>query len=81
MDRTESVNRAQEKLDRLKALSDQELLDRAWDELSALCGSHQPVKRWRMSVPVDADRDSDILFGEVLQRLGRRVDYQRPSTV
>ncbi len=38
MDRTESVNRAQEKLDRLKALSDQELLDRAWDELSALCG-------------------------------------------
>lgn len=77
MDRTESINRAEEKLKRLKVSSDHELLDRAWDELSALCGSGQPLKHWQMSIPVDADEDSDILFGEVLQRLGKLVDYPR----
>ena len=56
----------QTKLDALKALPDDELLEKAWAEISALCGSNKgPQKRWTMSVPVNAERDSDVLFGEV----------------
>ena len=60
---------AHQRLDNLKALSNKDLLERAWNELSALCGSNKgPPKEWTMTIPVDADRDSDVLFGEVLMR-------------
>ena len=62
------MSEAQEKLTRLEALNDEDLLERAWAELSALCGSEGRPKKWTMTIPVDADRDSDILFGEVLKR-------------
>ncbi len=84
MDRQESVTRAEEKMDRLKTASDHEILDRAWGELSALCGSRQTPKHWLMSIPVDADRDSDIIFGEALRRFGKSVGYditRREKTV
>ena len=77
MNRQESVARAGEKMNRLEAASDHEILDRAWDELSALCGSRQAPKRWLMSIPVDADRDSDIIFGEVLRRFANSVGYEQ----
>ena len=80
MDRQESVTRAEEKMDRLNAATDHEILDRAWDELSALCGSRQPHKNWLMTIPVDADRDSAIIFGEVLRRFGKSVGYEHPKT-
>lgn len=72
----------QTKLDALEALPDSELLEKAWAEISALCGADKgPQKRWTMSVPVDAERDSDVLFGEVLKRyaaLEQRVErYER----
>ncbi len=71
----------QTKLDALKALPDDELLEKAWAEISALCGSNKgPQKRWTMSVPVNAERDSDVLFGEVLRRyaaLEQRVEGWR----
>ncbi len=57
------------RLDALAVLPDDELLEKAWSEISALCGSNKgPQKRWTMSIPVNAERDSDILFGEVLRR-------------
>ena len=60
---------AHQRLDNLTALSNKDLLERAWNELSALCGSNKgPPKEWTMTIPVDADRDSDVLFGEVLMR-------------
>ena len=65
------MSEAQEKLERLKRLSDDELLEMAWAELSALCGAKGRPKKWRMTVPVDADNDSDILFGEVLMRYAK----------
>lgn len=53
----------------LEALTDQELADKVFAEISALCGSHSSVrKRWLMSIPVDFNRDSDVLFGELLRR-------------
>ena len=67
---------AQEKMKRLERLSDDELLEKAWAELSALCGSKGRPKEWRMTVPVDADNDSDVLFGEVLKRYAKlKRDY------
>jgi len=77
MNRQESITRAEGKMERLESASDHEILDRAWDELSALCGSHQRPKPWQMSIPVDADRDSDIIFGEVLRRFADLVGYSR----
>ena len=77
MDRSKLKTQGEEKMDRLKAASDHEVLDRAWDELSALCGSRRTPKHWQMSIPVDADRDSDIIFGEVLRRFGKSVEYKR----
>ena len=62
------MSEARDKLTRLEALNDEDLLERAWAELSALCGSECRPKKWTMTIPVDADRDSDILFGEVLKR-------------
>jgi hypothetical protein len=32
-----------------------------------------------MHVPVDADRDSDIIFGELLKRFGKLVAYDKGS--
>lgn len=53
----------------LEALTDQELADKVFAEISSLCGSHSSVrKRWLMSIPVDFRRDSDVLFGELLRR-------------
>jgi len=54
---------------RLSELSVEELLEKARNEISALCGSKGKRKDWRMTVPVDEERDSDVLFGEVLRRL------------
>ena len=65
------MNEAREKLTRLEELNDEDLLERAWTELSALCGSEGRPKKWTMTIPVDADRDSDILFGEVLGRYAK----------
>ena len=70
-------NTAQEKLDTLETLPDGEVIERAWTELSALCGAGVPHKNWTMSVPVDADRDSDIIFGEVLKRFAKAIDYEK----
>ena len=65
---------AKEKMKRLEESSNDELLERAWSELSALCGSKTRPKKWRMSIPVNADKDSDVLFGEVLQRFSKLND-------
>ena len=65
------MTRAREKLDALEALGNKELIERGWKELSALCGADSRPKRWTMTVPVDADRDSDILFGEILMRFAK----------
>ena len=62
------MSEAQGKLKRLEELPDDDLLERAWAELSALCGADGRQKKWLMTIPVDADNDSDILFGEVLTR-------------
>ena len=70
------VTRAQEKLDALEALDNKALLERARKEIKALCGSEGRPKRWTMTIPVDADRDSDILFGEVLKRFEILVGNQ-----
>ena len=67
----------QEKLDVLEGLSNDELLEMAWDEIKALCGSDGPPKRWQMTIPVDAEHDSDVLFGEVLKRFGAIIGYER----
>ena len=64
----DNVIRAQEKLDALEGLDNKALLERAWNEIRLLCGSDSRPKKWTMTIPVDADRDSDILFGEVLKR-------------
>lgn len=75
----------QTKLDALEALPDSKLLEKAWAEISALCGADKgPQKRWTMSIPVDAERDSDILFGEVLRRYAvleaKLEGYERRET-
>jgi len=81
---------AQAKLDALKALDDGALLEKAWRELNALCGAIPDVarKNWTMTIPLDADRDSDIILGEVLIRFGKLIapdgpaeasDYPRPD--
>ena len=62
------MSEAQEKMKRLEESSNKEILERAWAEITALCSEG---KQWRMTVPVDADRDSDILFGEVLMRFAK----------
>lgn len=69
--------RMHEKMTRLRNLSNADLLERAWQELSALCGSDGPPKKWRMSIPVDADGDSDVLFGEVLTRFAQLEDRNK----
>ena len=68
------MTEAQEKMKRLEGLFDDELLEKAWAELSALCGSKGRPKKWRMTVPVDADNDSDVLFGEILKRYAQLED-------
>jgi len=66
---------AQAKLDALKALDDGALLEKAWHELNALCGNvpGERRKEWIMHIPVDAERDSDVIFGEVLMRFGKLI--------
>lgn len=56
---------------KLSELTNNELLEKAWNEISALCGSKGPRKEWRMTVPVDEKNDSDVLFGEVLKRFAQ----------
>ena len=72
---------AREKMQRLESLSNGELLERAWTELGALCGAEGKQKKWLMSIPVDADQDSDILFGEVLKRFAKLEDERFGITV
>ena len=62
------MGEAQEKMKRLEESSNKEILERAWAEITALCSEG---KQWRMTIPVDADRDSDILFGDVLKRFAQ----------
>ena len=62
------MSEAQEKMKRLEESSNKEILERAWAEITALCSEG---KQWRMTIPVDADRDSDVLFGEVLKRFAQ----------
>ena len=62
------MSEAQERMKRLEESSNKELLERAWAEITALCSGG---KQWLMTVPVDADRDSDVLFGEVLKRFAQ----------
>ena len=62
------MSEAHEKMKRLEESSNKEILERAWAEITALCSEG---KQWRMTVPVDADRDSDILFGEALMRFAK----------
>ena len=66
---------AQVKLDALKALDNGALLERAWHELNALCGNvpGERRKEWIMHIPVDAERDSDVIFGEILMRFGKLI--------
>ena len=66
---------AQAKLDALKALDDGALLEKAWHELNALCGNvpGERRKEWIMHIPVDAERDSDVIFGEILMRFGKLI--------
>ena len=66
-------NEPKDKLDRLKSRTDTEVLELAWEELRALCGSGVPRKEFLMTVPVDADRDSDIVLGEALMRLEKLI--------
>jgi hypothetical protein len=73
MNKQADLSRARNKLDDLEALSNKDLLERAHNEISALCGAEGKPKQWTMSIPVDADRDSDVLFGEVLIRF-RKLD-------
>jgi len=56
---------------KLSELSTTELLEKARNEIRALCGSRGVRKDWRMTIPVDEDQDSDVLFGEVLRRLAK----------
>ena len=65
---------AQEKMERLENRTNAEILELAWDEITVLCGGKRRHKKWTMTVPVDADRDSDIIFGEVLQRFSKLND-------
>jgi len=77
---TNDMTSAQEKLTNLEELDNKALLERGWKEISALCGSKQTPKKWTMTIPVDADRDSDVLFGEILQRfaaLQKQVEMER----
>ena len=69
---------AQAKLDALKALDDGALLEKAWHELNALCGNvpGERRKEWIMHIPVDAERDSDVIFGEVLMRFGKLLQQE-----
>lgn len=54
----------------LTGLTDEELVQKTEDEISALC---QGSKRWQMTVPVDFHRDSDVLFGELTRRFRDRL--------
>ena len=66
-------NEPRDKLERLKGRTDAEVLELAREELRALCGSGVPRKDFLMTVPVDADRDSDIVIGEALRRLEKLI--------
>ena len=55
----------------LEALSDIELADKAAKEVDDLCDGK---KRWRMAVPVDFERDSDVLFAELIQRFRQTLE-------
>ena len=65
---------ATRKMDELKGRSDEDVLELAWDEMSRLCGGKGPPKKWTMTVPVDAERDSDIIFGEILMRFKKLIE-------
>jgi hypothetical protein len=63
-----AIDYPQKKLDELAAMSTLDLIRRARTEIISLCSGE---KRWTMSVPVNAERDSDVLFAEVVDRLER----------
>lgn len=60
-----------------ESLTDAEAVKLASAELSRLCKGG----RWQMTIPVDFRRDSDVIFGEVIRRLGRasRPDVPPPE--
>ena len=79
MHRQAEIDLVHQKMDELTAMSDKELLEYAWVELNALCGANQnPPKKWTMTIPVDAMRDSDIIFGEILIRF-KIMNEEKPS--
>ena len=56
----------------LTDLTNDELVVRVRKELSSLCNSSCSIpKRWQMTIPVGFNRDSDVLFGEMLSRFCR----------
>jgi hypothetical protein len=54
--------------------TDKELVERGWSEIRLLCGSKDKPKRWTMTIPVDPERDSDVLFGEILNRFAAAIE-------
>jgi hypothetical protein len=57
-------------------LTDQELIEACLNEVSRLCkqGEH-----WRMHIPVDLRKDSDILFAEVTRRFRERIQRDKSN--
>lgn len=48
-----------------------EAIDRAWREVLRLC---RGPRRWTMSVPVDQERDSDMVIGDALTAARRAIE-------
>jgi hypothetical protein len=68
------VHEATRKINELEEKSDEEVLELAREEIRALCGGIGVPKKWMMSIPVDAERDSDVIFGEVLKRFKKLIE-------
>ena len=54
-------------------LSDQELIEKCREWVSALCASGG--RKWSLRVPVDFDRDPDILFNELARRFEATINH------
>lgn len=52
-------------------LSNAELIEACSNQLSALCESSG--RKWTMRVPVDFNRDSDMLFSELIRRFQKAI--------
>lgn len=54
----------------LEKMADEDLLNLGWDVLRDLCDGK---RRWTMSIPVQSLFDPDVIFGEIMIRLGRLI--------